>query len=214
MKNRKLLIGIVGTLCVLTVACGKEDVNEKEMVSVDIETMSSVSEESQEIVTNEDTVSEEVNMSMAEDTQKSYYVSEREVCEDRESFPEGVCTDFSYFVYGGNEEAPYEAQKYLEEIGVSEENKKLVIRLANQDGENPTELIFYEYRFDDSGAKRREHYFFSNAKTYRESVASLNTIKEKSDTALYIQTEFYDVLTMTYERVIQLGESELYDILW
>lgn len=217
MKKISNIVVIISIMSLLIVACGNKTVSEEESVSIDYKEAGKVNEISKEITSSEEVVNEvTTDVETLEDTNKSYYVSEREVCEYKDDFPEGVCADFSYFFYGGNIDAPLQAQKYLEEIGVSEENRKLIVRMADEDGEDPTHLVFLEFVFDKDGTKRREHYFFSNEVTYEESISDIDSIDEKSDVAFYIRTDYYDASSISYDRVIQMGEDSggLYDILW
>lgn len=231
MKLNRQIVCVICTMILLLVACGKENTNNNEKITVESNiNREDTSENESEIISSQETESNEEEESSEEtesneeiskstinkSTSKSCYISKRPVCEYRDKFPEGVCTDFSYFLYGMNEDAPLEAQRYLEEIGISEENKKLIVRIADEEGEDPTHLFFLEFVFNDEGTKRREHYFFSNKNSYEENVNNIDNILEKSDTALYVCTQYYDADNISYDQIIQMGEDQsgLYEIVW
>lgn len=217
-KMRKKYVVVITIIMVLvgSVACGKSN-EEKTEISVNVPTQETEKVELSSEINEENTGSEEVQ-STDEATlinnSAACYVSKRKVCEDSTDFPEGVCTDFSYFIYGKNYNAPYLAQEYLEKIGVSEENKRLVVKIAD-DSDMPTSLTFLEYKFDGDTTLTREHYFFANSNSYEQNVELLSdTIDEKNDEAYYISTNFRDCSPISYNDIISMDGNGYYEIIW
>lgn len=222
MKKKYALIATIVIMALGVAACEKkeEEAEKESEISVDIsvqETEAVTSSTSQEVSGTKESDIEEIEETSEEYDNKddvSCYTSKREICEYSTDFPKGVCTDFSYFIYGTNTNAPYIAQKYLEQIGVSEENKRLVVKLAD-DSEMPTSLVFQEYIFDGEAVSTREHYFFSNVNSYKENVELLaDTIEEKNEDAFYICTQFRDATPINYDNIVSLDGKGVYEIIW
>lgn len=201
MKKRLLVLVMCGL--VLCSGCGKSENKESEKVVAEMKTKS---------------ISLETNVMDIEELaasigKKPCYVSEREVCENTNDFPVGVCTDFSYFSYDA-EKSPYVAQQYLEAIGVSKENEKLVVKCID-DEEVPKSLVFLEYDFEGDVTRLKEHHFSSNQNLYEKNLDEFVGVIHKSNKdAFYVTTTFREV-SLSYDRVMALDEDgEGYEIIW
>lgn len=216
MRKRSVIIFLVAAMMLGVTACGNETENEP-ATSVDVSVQESVgSTTAQETVETKGTEADSTENNSKESGQGDVacYKSQRPICEYTSDYPQGICTDFSYFIYGNNTDAPYIAQKYLEQIGVSEENTKLIVKLAD-DSDMPVSLTFLEYKFEGDTTMTREHYFFANSKSYEENVEYLSeAIDEKNDDAFYIRSKFRDCSPLYYNDIINLDGNGYYEIIW
>lgn len=221
--KKKIIFVLVSVVIIFTsVACGKESIEEESTVAVDVsgysqeelaEEIETKEIETEEIET-EEVETEEVETVDSKREQVACYVSKRKVSEFIDSFPDNICTDFSYFVYDDYENGPRQAQKHLEVLGVSEEGKRLVVRLVDNEEEMPVHLIFQEYLFDESVVKIREHYFMADINSYNRALEEIDNVAEEDEIALYFCTEFYEESSLTYDIVLGQSDGIFFETIW
>lgn len=214
VEKRKKICVIVLTIAVTmsVAACGKEDSNNVEMpISVDIEETVNSSLETKEKTEETQAVTEQeqtVDISSIGKVRTVLSDSGVEVNPDAmfSDIPDGVAPELTYFTYD-DVEGMVKAQQYLEEIGVSEENKTIVVCQKQEFAGDA--LRIFVISFEDDGTYRQEFYFESGSGSYELMLDEMITNSEYCDSdARYIRTEKMEDPTVdSYEAEIQYYES-------
>ena len=181
MMKRKLIV--LGSIIMLTVTgCGSNQKDESGVVTVEVPEnattiMQSSTEEESETEKSIETPSEMDDNSEEKGTNglnaeigkvRTAFSDTGVKPQDLIGLPEGVAPEFTYFIYGTGFDGMVKAQQYLEQIGVSEEGKKL-IALWKQDN-TATPIIIEEYTFDDDTIYYVQHTFDSCENNYKKAM--------------------------------------------
>lgn len=124
--------------------------------------------------------------------------------QDLIGLPEGVAPEFTYYIYDIGFDGMVKAQQYLEQIGVSEEGKKL-IALWKQDN-TATPIIIEEYTFDDDTIYYVQHTFDSCENNYKKAMDDYG-----EDVIDYTDADAYYTRTVPIEEPVSYLRS--YDTL-
>lgn len=134
---------------------------------------------------------------------------------ERNILPEGVAPEFMYFSYQDSDVGPYKAQEYLESIGTSIENEKLVV-LWKQ--EKTSSLITIDvYDCTQSPIKRTSYYFCGSVSTYERVVSDLGeeNIAFSDPDANFLYTNPIDMDEFSdYEYYVETLNSDNQCIVW
>ena len=116
---------------------------------------------------------------------------------DLTGLPEGVAPEFTYFDYDTGFDGMVKAQQYLEQIGVSEEGKKLIV-LSEQSNRSAS-IHIEEYTFTDDTIYHIQHTFYSYDGSFEEAVPDYG-----ADSIDYMDEEAYYIRSAATEEPINL----------
>lgn len=228
MKKKRLLI-ILGSIFVIALSglTGCEEKQEKSSessieVDIDEEQKQIEMSETKENTAEVDATKEESNTESSTHERENASIKKRTALSDtgvqspeRNILPEGVAPEFMYFSYQDNEVGPYKAQEYLESIGTSIENKKLVV-LWKQ--EKTSSLITIDvYDCTQSPIKRTSYYFCGSVSTYERVVSDLGeeNIAFSDSDANFLYTNPIDMDEFAdYEYYVETLNSDNQCIVW
>ena len=233
MRKKLLIVCSVLTLCL--VGCGdKQKENEnKNSVSVDveydenksIEQGTSEQESTKEISEENVTVSEE-QQTVNSDDQKQFSQAgsvrtalsdTNVVSSDKNNLPAGVAPEFTYFIYENAPEGMLKAQQYLEQIGVSKENEKLIVLWYQDNRSLP--ILIDEYTFDENTIYCVSHSFSSCKSNYKTDLENYGeeSIDYTDEDAYYIRTvatqEPVNMLR-SYDTFLESLNNDYKEIVW
>ena len=201
MMKRKLIV--LGSIIMLTVTgCGSNQKDENGVVTVEVPEnattiMQSSTEEESETEKSIETPSEMddnsekkgTNGVNAEIGKVRTALSDTGVKpQDLIGLPAGVAPEFTYFIYGTGFDGMVKAQQYLEQIGVSEEGKRLVVLWDQGNTTNP--ILIDEYTFTDDTIYCVQHSFSSCESNYQTEISNYdeNSVDFTDADAFYIRT--------------------------
>lgn len=201
--RKKLVLGV--SILVLTTsiaACGSEE-NEVNTVEIDI---SNEQEDKRDVIL-EETASSQSNDEEVSIGNARTALSDSTLEINEGEYPEGIAAEFTYFMYD-TEQGMVQAQKYLEEIGVSEEGKKLVVLQETSGIKQPVyiEVIYFE----EEGSYTQIHYFATGEKVFNDYISNdVNESAEFSDLeARYVRSKkVHDTVSFSYDELVQYYES-------
>lgn len=211
MKKKSCMIALTIVLTMSMAACGKKDSNSnvEEPVSVEVEeTVGTDSEVQENAKETKEAAEEKVDASSIGKVRTALSDSGVEVNPDAifSNIPNGIAPEFTYYLYD-NVEGMVKAQQYLEEIGVSEEGKKIVVY---QRIDHVGALMnLFVISFEDGGTYRQDFRFVPNQLSYESMVGDLESNCEYcDDDARYIRTNKIEYPTAgSYEETLQYYES-------
>lgn len=213
MKKKSCLIALTIALTMSMAACGKKESNSnvEETVSVEVEETVEADSEVQENVKKTEEITEEKEVTDDSSIGKirtALSDSGVEVNPDAifSNIPNGIAPEFTYYLYD-SVEGMVKAQQYLEEIGVSEEGKKIVVY---QRIDHVGALMnLFVISFEDGGTYRQDFRFVPNKLSYESMVGDLESNCEYcDDDARYIRTNKIEYPTAgSYEETLQYYES-------
>lgn len=218
MKKKNCFIALTIVLTMSMAACGKKDSNSnvEEPVSVEVEeTVGTDSEVQENAKETKEAAEEKVDASSIGKVRTALSDSGVEINPDAmySDIPNGVAPKFTYYLYD-NVEGMVKAQQYLEEIGVSEEGKTIV--LCHKQNFNGDSLRIFVISFEDGGNYRQDFCFEPSQLSYERMLGELESNCEYCDVdARYIRTNKIEYPTAgSYEEELQYYESmeEIYTI--
>ncbi len=200
---------LVGSIIVLTITgCGSSKDNEKDPISVEVseDTQTTVQDISEENETASSTETQEMTTEISEEKENSN--ANLEIGKTRTALsdtgvepldlvglPEGVAPEFTYFDYETGFDGMVKAQQYLEQIGVSEEGKKLIA--ISEQSNRSASIHIEEYTFTDDTIYHIQHTFYSYDGSFQEAVSDYGT-----DSIDYMDEEAYYIRSAATEEPI------------
>lgn len=219
-KNYVVALCLLGVLCVAS--CGKKDeeIQNETLVEIVNEVESEVessnqSEEKDQMTEAYTTEQESADMLSIGKTRTALSDSGVEANPDAifSDIPDGIAPEFTYFLFD-NVEGMVKAQQYLEKIGVSEEDKKIVVyQKPDYTGAN---MNFFVISFENGKTYRQDFYFASGQGSFNSIINDYIKEYEQADSdAMYVCTEKREYPTTgSYEEEIQYyeGFGDMYTI--
>lgn len=222
---------LVGSIIVLTITgCGSGKDNEKNLISVEVseDTQMTVQDIAEESETVSSTETQEITTEISEEKENSK--ANLEIGKTRTALadtgvepldlvglPEGVASEFTYFDYNIGFDGMVKAQQYLEQIGVSEEGKKLIV-LSEQSNRSAS-IHIEEYTFTDDTIYHIQHTFYSYDGSFEEAVSDYgaDSIDYMDEEAYYIRsaaTEESINFLRNYDNMVDSLNDQYRKVVW
>lgn len=186
------------SMVLVMTGCGNSQMKEKTFVTIDMSESSAINSQDNTQEKSENSVNVEIGKVRTALTDTG--VQPQELI----GLPEGVAPEFTYYIYDTGFDGMIKAQQYLEQIGVSEEGKKL-IALWKQDN-TATPIMIEEYTFDDDTIYCVKHTFDSCEENYQKAIDDYG-----EDVIDYTDADAYYTRTVATEEPINYIRS--YDTL-
>lgn len=195
---KKRIFMMCCSMVLVMTGCGNSQMKEKTFVTIDMSESSAINSQDNTQEKSENSVNVEIGKvrTALADTG----VQPQELI----GLPEGVAPEFTYYIYDTGFDGMIKAQQYLEQIGVSEEGKKL-IALWKQDN-TATPIMIEEYTFDDDTIYCVQHTFDSCEENYQKAIDDYG-----EDVIDYTDADAYYTRTVATEEPINYIRS--YDTL-
>ena len=237
MKKKLLIVCSILTLSL--VGCGdkqRENENKNEnSVSVDVgydenksieqvtsekESTKELSSEEQEVTASEEqqTVNSDDKKQFSQAGSVRTALSDTNVVpSDKNNLPDGVASEFTYFNYENGTEGMLKSQQYLEQIGVSKENEKLVVLWYQDNRSLP--ILIDEYTFDENTIYCVSHSFSSSISNYKTDLENYGeeSIDYTDEDAYYIRTVATEEpvnMLRSYDTFLESLNSDYKEIVW
>lgn len=208
---KKRIFMMCCSMVLVMTGCGNSQMKEKTFVTIDMSESSAINSQDNTQEKSENSVNVEigkVRTALADTGVEPL---------DLVGLPEGVASEFTYFDYNIGFDGMVKAQQYLEQIGVSEEGKKLIV-LSEQSNRSAS-IHIEEYTFTDDTIYHIQHTFYSYDGSFEEAVSDYgaDSIDYMDEEAYYIRsaaTEESINFLRNYDNMVDSLNNQYRKVVW